>query len=148
MIHTHQNSASEQSGGRMLLSTGVKLASPAPSTRSRVEDFGGGNCSASLVILSACDQDTSIGQKSRGMSGARRLHSANKGPGVPCRFHIEYQTIISNDLIDGLATYRGSLRSRLYSMFARSEPDCLITLFGIGGNFAAARARRAVSSAH
>src|SRR5262249_40317968 len=33
-------------------------------------------------------------------------------------------------------------------MLAKSEPDCSITLFGSGGNFAAASAPRAVSSAH
>src|SRR5689334_8922984 len=38
--------------------------------------------------------------------------------------------------------------SNLYSKLAKSEPDCWITLFGIGGYFAAASARRAVSSAH
>src|SRR4029078_389548 len=44
--------------------------------------------------------------------------------------------------------YRGSLRSSWYSMLAKSEPDCWITLFGSGGNLAAAIAPRAVSSAH
>src|SRR5262245_26434097 len=47
-----------------------------------------------------------------------------------------------------LTQYRGSSRSSLYSKLAKSEPDCWIRLFGSGGYFAAASARRAFSSAH
>ena len=69
----------------MLLSTGNKVACPGPGRFNRIKDFRRGERSASLIVFSACDQDTSVGQKSRGMSGARLVQPADDRPNASGR---------------------------------------------------------------